>query len=70
MKDTGAGQSVDPSGNPTLRDLSRPRAYALVKVGLRDQSAFEGDGYRRVLAPVETSGGTVEAWIYVLAVPR
>jgi gamma-glutamylcyclotransferase (GGCT)/AIG2-like uncharacterized protein YtfP len=31
--------------------------------------ALEGDEYRRVLAPVETSGGTVEAWVYVLAVP-
>lgn len=26
--------------------------------------AFEGDGYRRVVVPVETDGGTVEAWLY------
>lgn len=25
---------------------------------------FEGDGYRRVIVPVETDGGPVEAWLY------
>ncbi|WP_159716006.1 gamma-glutamylcyclotransferase family protein [Geminicoccus flavidas] len=29
--------------------------------------AFEGDGYRRVVAQLETADGPVEAWIYVLA---
>lgn len=29
--------------------------------------AFEGEGYRRVIADVETSDGTVEAWIHVTA---
>lgn len=28
---------------------------------------FEGDGYRRVLAPVFTASGTVDAHVYVLA---
>jgi len=26
--------------------------------------AFEGDGYRRVIVPVDTDGETVEAWLY------
>ncbi|WP_191061559.1 gamma-glutamylcyclotransferase family protein [Geminicoccus harenae] len=29
--------------------------------------AFEGNGYRRVVAQVDTADGPVEAWIYVLA---
>jgi gamma-glutamylcyclotransferase (GGCT)/AIG2-like uncharacterized protein YtfP len=29
--------------------------------------AFEGEGYRRVLAQVETANGIIDAWIYVLA---
>jgi gamma-glutamylcyclotransferase (GGCT)/AIG2-like uncharacterized protein YtfP len=29
--------------------------------------AFEGEGYRRVVAQVATADGPVEAWIYVLA---
>lgn len=29
--------------------------------------AFEGERYRRVVADVETSDGTVQAWIYVAA---
>ncbi len=28
---------------------------------------FEGDGYRRVVATVETAGGVTDAWIYVSA---
>ena len=29
--------------------------------------AFEGEGYRRVLARMETTNGSIDAWIYVLA---
>lgn len=29
--------------------------------------AFEGPGYRRVVTPVGTADGELEAWIYVLA---
>lgn len=29
--------------------------------------AFEGEGYRRVLARMKTTNGTIDAWIYVLA---
>jgi gamma-glutamylcyclotransferase (GGCT)/AIG2-like uncharacterized protein YtfP len=29
--------------------------------------AFEGEGYRRVIAQVETANGVIDAWIYVLA---
>ncbi|MFC3713219.1 gamma-glutamylcyclotransferase [Sphingoaurantiacus capsulatus] len=32
--------------------------------------AFEGDGYRRVIARVETADGDVNAWIYVSAEGR
>lgn len=30
--------------------------------------AFEGSGYRRVVARVETDAGSVDAWIYVAAI--
>lgn len=29
--------------------------------------AFEGDGYRRVVAAVTTPAGPIEAWIYAAA---
>lgn len=34
---------------------------------LPELDEFEGAGYRRVVAQVQTANGEVEAWIYVLA---
>jgi len=55
LDDCGEAVAIDVFASPGLQDhWSR-------------LDAFEGDGYRRVLAAVETSEGTVDAWIYVLA---
>ena len=58
------GLHLDPSG-PTLE------VFVLESTDLPDHWArmdeFEGVGYQRVTASVETSEGTITAWIYVLA---
>lgn len=58
------GLQLDPGGECIVVDVlassELPRHWPHL-------DAFEGEGYRRVSAPIETSDGIVEAWIYVVA---
>ena len=55
---------LDPSGSAV--EVSLFESADLLRHWPR-LDAFEGPGYRRVIARVETEDGTVEAWIYVSA---
>lgn len=58
------GLVLDPQGSPVAVQLFEspdlPEHWARL-------DAFEGPGYRRVVVPVDTAEGVLEAWIYVIA---
>lgn len=58
------GLVLDPDG--AALDVQLFRSDDLLEHWAR-LDAFEGDGYRRVVAPILTADGEVEAYIYVLA---
>lgn len=58
------GLVLDPSGGAVEVDLFESEELAEHWARI---DAFEGAGYRRVLARVSTVSGEVDAWIYVLA---
>jgi gamma-glutamylcyclotransferase (GGCT)/AIG2-like uncharacterized protein YtfP len=58
------GLVLDPQGGPVEVHLFESSE---LPDHLRSLDDFEGPGYRRVVAQVQTANGEVEAWIYVLA---
>lgn len=58
------GLVLDPSGPPVEVELFEspdlPEHWSRL-------DAFEGTGYRRVIAQVSTTNGDIAAWIYVVA---